>query len=190
MNDIRKELRRSLASIPEAATLTDSVRATLLGNLRSLNPKAIGLYFPLSRWKEISLLFLENEFPGQCAFPKISPQGEMAFYFAKSTDLAPNRDILDLREPVLGPNQNSVIPDVIFAPATACDRQGHRIGKGGGYYDRYLNTQPECLAIGVIDDSCLYSSFEPGWVQDHDHPMAFVLTPSQYFKTKALKEPQ
>lgn len=187
MNDIRKELRRSLASIPEAASLTDSVRLQLLSALQTKNPAVIGLYYPLARWKEISLLSLESEFAGRCAFPKIN-QGQMNFFLAHSSKLVPNREISDLREPATSDNHASpipsVIPDVIFAPATACDRQGHRIGKGGGYYDRYLNTHPECLAIGVLNDSCVYSSFESNWIQDHDHPMAFVLTPSQFFKTK------
>jgi 5,10-methenyltetrahydrofolate synthetase len=185
MNDIRKELRRSLASIPEAAVLGESVRTELLETLKAKKPSSIGLYYPLARWKEISLLFLEDSFPDKCAFPKVH-KGEMSFYLSHSSKLVANREISDLREPDPAPADITVIPDIVFAPATACDRQGHRIGKGGGYYDRFLNQNPKCLAIGVIDESCLYSEFEPTWIQAHDHPMAFVLTPTQYFKTKEL----
>jgi 5-formyltetrahydrofolate cyclo-ligase len=32
-----------------------------------------------------------------------------------------------------------VAPDVIFIPSLAVDRQGYRLGQGGGYYDRTLN---------------------------------------------------
>ena len=30
--------------------------------------------------------------------------------------------------------------DICVVPCLACDRQGHRLGKGGGYYDRYLQS--------------------------------------------------
>ncbi|HVJ65913.1 MAG TPA: 5-formyltetrahydrofolate cyclo-ligase [Bdellovibrionota bacterium] len=183
MNDIRKELRRSLASIPESAVLSEPVKTRLIEDLRAHGPEStLGIYYPLSRWKEISMLFLENEFAGRCAFPKIAA-GEMKFYLASSSELTANREFPELKEPA-GEATREVHPEVIFAPATACDRQGQRIGKGGGYYDRYLNQNPEAIAIGVIDDSCLYSAFEPEWVQAHDHPVAFVLTQSQYFHTE------
>ena len=29
--------------------------------------------------------------------------------------------------------------DAAVIPCTSCDRKGRRLGKGGGYYDRYLS---------------------------------------------------
>lgn len=185
MNHIRKELRRSLASIPEASLIDPALCREVVQFVQKQGAQRIGIYYPMVRWKELSLLFLEDAFAGDCAFPKVC-NGQMSFHTAKSGELVPNPQIGDLLEPA--GQEPAMIPQIVFAPATACDRHGHRIGKGGGYYDRYLNSHPECLAVGVVDDRCLHDTFDPEWIQSHDHTMAFVLTQTQLFQTKETSQ--
>lgn len=41
------------------------------------------------------------------------------------------------------------VPHLIFCPLVGFDRQGGRIGQGGGHYDRYFAAHPDALRIGI-----------------------------------------
>ena len=47
--------------------------------------------------------------------------------------------------------------DIAIIPATACDKKRNRIGKGAGYYDRYLENQ-KMLKIAVCREKFLVES--------------------------------
>ncbi len=42
--------------------------------------------------------------------------------------------------------------DVAIVPGLAFDREGHRLGHGGGYYDRLLKQMPDTYKIGLAFD--------------------------------------
>jgi 5-formyltetrahydrofolate cyclo-ligase len=75
--------------------------------------------------------------------------------------------------------------DVILVPALAADVRGHRLGRGGGSYDRALSrVRPEQTVLAVVHDDEVLAAvpFEP-----HDRMVDGVLTPSgvRYFLSVA-----
>lgn len=70
-----------------------------------------------------------------------------------------------------------VTPTVVIAPLVGVDRQGYRLGYGGGFFDRTLASfatkQCEALVIGVGHSTSQIQTIYP---QAHDVPMNWVMT--------------
>jgi 5-formyltetrahydrofolate cyclo-ligase len=77
-------------------------------------------------------------------------------------------------------SEPKIFPDKMFdltiVPVLAFDKENYRLGWGGGYYDKFLATQPQTKKIGL--------SFESGFVKDglphekHDIPLDLIITES------------
>jgi|GEM_PF-1199289 5-formyltetrahydrofolate cyclo-ligase len=68
-------------------------------------------------------------------FPRIH-EGEMIFCVSKWGDLRPGK--FGIFEPQKCTVSASQKPDLVFVPAVAVDARNHRLGRGGGFYDRFL----------------------------------------------------
>jgi 5-formyltetrahydrofolate cyclo-ligase len=66
--------------------------------------------------------------------------------------------------------------DVVVVPALAVARDGTRLGRGAGYYDRaLLLARPDALLVAVVFDDELVVELPAG---EHDRPVSAVVTPS------------
>jgi 5-formyltetrahydrofolate cyclo-ligase len=68
--------------------------------------------------------------------------------------------------------------DVIVVPALAVDRDGNRLGQGGGSYDRALaRCRDDALIVALVHDGELLDAGEVA-VDDHDLGVHVAVTPS------------
>lgn len=82
------------------------------------------------------------------------------------------RGLLEPAGPRLGPEAIGAA-DAILVPALAVDPAGHRLGQGGGCYDRMLPLARGAVIAVVHDDEVL----DRVPVESHDLPVEAILTP-------------
>jgi 5-formyltetrahydrofolate cyclo-ligase len=72
---------------------------------------------------------------------------------------------------------------VVICPALAVDSAGHRMGRGGGSYDRVLARLPaHALRVALVYDDEVLAAVP---AEAHDEPVHVVVTPSGSLRTKA-----
>lgn len=86
----------------------------------------------------------------------------------------------DIMEPDGNMTVDSATIDLIILPGVAFDRKGNRLGRGKGFYDRFLS-QTNATTIAVCFECQLVDSIP---TEPHDLPAQFIVTKS--FKTLPL----
>ena len=66
--------------------------------------------------------------------------------------------------------------DLIVVPAVAFDKTGLRLGRGGGYYDKFLKKHARAMLIGVGYDFQLVDQVP---AERHDQKVHRIILPSQ-----------
>ena len=82
-----------------------------------------------------------------------------------------------VQEPLAGSPE--VTPAVILVPMLAFDRAGHRLGQGGGYYDRTLErlrSHGSVLAVGLAFAGQEQAAVP---VEPHDQPLDWIVTETE-----------
>lgn len=85
-----------------------------------------------------------------------------------------------IREPQENaPMIESQSADLILVPTVACDRQGYRLGYGGGYYDRLLNSS-QCSNIPTIGITYDFAFLQQLPIDPWDQKLDCICTESKY----------
>ena len=177
----RKILARE---IPQAAWMAAEVgRAPLAARFPQASRLVAALYHGLG--SELSTDGLADglaEAGWTLALPSV--EGEAGRMVFRTWDRARPlvRDAIGLQAPSV--DQPVVEPDLVVVPLLAFDRQGRRLGQGGGYYDRALQALKARGQVYVL--GLAYSGQETANLphEPHDQALDAILTEKEYIAVK------
>ncbi|MGY8945814.1 MAG: 5-formyltetrahydrofolate cyclo-ligase [Flavobacteriales bacterium] len=111
------------------------------------------VYFPIEKQNEIDSKLIIQIIQGKdknVILPKINLKDNnmMNYLLTDSTLFKVNKS--GISEPISGIEIKSDQLDVVFIPLLSFDKSGHRVGYGGGYYDKFLEKcSNNCIKIGL-----------------------------------------
>jgi len=108
----------------------------------------------------------------QVAFPRCGESGSMTFHFVtRESELQVGRYGIPT-PPSDAPSYMGEPDALCVVPALGFDRQGYRMGYGGGYYDRFLATFAG-VSCGLVYDTCLRDTLVR---EEFDLPVSILIT--------------
>lgn len=107
------------------------------------------------------------------ALPRVVGE-ELSLHLVEAGDEL-HRGAFGIREPAENSPASGNSFDLILVPGLAFDRQGGRLGRGRGFYDRFLATATG-RRVGVCQDFQIVDSVP---CEAHDLTMDFVITPTE-----------
>ena len=161
-------VQATAAVAPLLATVLPDVQAGVLMGFLSL-PDEIDVASTLDQWLKDG---------GCCAAPVVNwAQGSMLA--GRLEGLQPPHVRMGMRG-IREPNGDAVVQvdalAAVLVPGLAFDPGGNRIGRGGGFYDRFLSKVPSSvLRIGVCLDEQVVEAIP---VAPHDEYVDLIVTPA------------
>ena len=73
--------------------------------------------------------------------------------------------------------------DLVLVPGIVFDMEGHRIGYGFGYYDKFLRKVPKAVKIGLCFDFQVVDEIPK---EQHDVPVDFIVTEKRVVECKKV----
>ncbi len=165
--------RNTFVASPAHAAAAEALGRSLRDALRSLAPECLGLYSPFpSEFNAGAAIAADDDLqkvPLALPYARRSPR---AMEFRRWNGAAP----VVVDECGIGSADGpTVVPDVVVVPCVGFTAAGHRLGYGGGYYDRWLAGQRQVVAVGVAW-SFAELDLATFAAEPHDIPLAFVVT--------------
>lgn len=182
-SDKKKALRKALIeqrlNLPDRLRRAEALQQVLRIWLVGRPDTVIGAYWPihgefdplpaLHRWKEDGELLDQPE-PRRIGLPVVDKQHKTMQFHAWYPGCPMEEDAYHIPKPK---DTEHVVPTLLFVPCVGYGPGGHRLGYGGGFYDRSLaKLSPRPFTVGLGYGSGFLDDFEP---EPHDLPLDTIL---------------
>ena len=173
----KKELRRTIRERKRAMTEEEIVsRSDKLGQLFAQSEaykaaKTIYGYLPYNQEvRTVPMLERALREGKRVAVPKVYGEEMRFIYLTDLTKVA--KGYSGIPEPIEDGPVAEDVHALVLMPGLAFDRQGHRIGYGGGFYDKFLAREPEHPTVALCYDFQMLPELE---TEEFDIPVDTVL---------------
>jgi 5-formyltetrahydrofolate cyclo-ligase len=169
--------------------ISEALTVRLDALISQFAPRSIGFYWPLRGEFDARAWmtdWLAADTSRRAALPAI-PERHTPLTFLAWTPDAPMREgHHGIPEP---DSREAIVPDLLLVPCVGFDRDGYRLGYGGGYYDRTLATWPGTtlpVTVGIAYEAC---RIDDGVLarEAHDLPLDAVVTEAATHLTARLR---
>lgn len=170
---LRRQIREKKRAMTEAEIVQKSARLGELFAASELYKEAETIYFYLPYNQEVRTVpMLERALQEgkKVAVPKVYGDTMKFIYLEDLNQIA--KGYAGIPEPI---NDEPVAEDkkaLVLMPGLAFDREGHRIGYGGGFYDRFLAEEPDHPTLALCYDFQMLEKLE---TEEFDIPVDCVL---------------
>jgi 5-formyltetrahydrofolate cyclo-ligase len=153
LSQLRRDLkaRRRQLSFQQRAKTSSEIVSKILSHTWFQTSQSIAFYLAANGEVDIKALIERAwQMNKTCYLPVLHPLKHNSLWFVAyqpEQSLIKNR--YDILEPKIDANSRIIPPwaiDLVFLPLVAFDSQCHRLGTGGGYYDRtfaFINQSPK-----------------------------------------------
>lgn len=171
--ELRREIRARKRSMTEAEIEERSARlARLFFSSRAYqNAKTIYGYLPYNQEvRTVPMLERALKDGKKVAVPKVYGEEMKFLYLDDLTAVA--KGYAGIPEPIADEPVAHDETALVLMPGLAFDPQGHRIGYGGGFYDKFLAAEPNHPTLALCYEFQMLPKLD---VEDHDIPVDTVL---------------
>ena len=171
MRELLVQKRRMLPSA-ERGMFSEQVLQQLEQMHCFRDAKTVLLYYPVQNELDVLPLVKKYKREKTLLFPVSHRRGITVHPYAGNEHM--HRGKFGIPEPTTPAYEGKI--DLIIVPGVAFDAKGRRLGRGGGYYDRFIKKQTHAVLVGVGYDFQLVDEVPAA---RHDQRVHRIILPSK-----------